>query len=280
MERIKILSPAKINIGLRVLRKREDGYHDIETIFHEVKFFDEIEMEISDEIEFETDSDEIPLGFDNLCLKAVRIFFESFGIHSGVKIYLKKRIPVGAGLGGGSSNSASVLKGLNILFGVGADDDLLCELGSLIGSDVPFFIKGGIAYATGRGEVIEPIYIEIPYKVVLVYPNVKISTAWAYGNLKLKNHDGKESLKKILIENINRPEKLRELIENDFEGLVFSFYPKVGEVKRKLYELGSVFSLMSGSGSAVFGFFDEIDNKKIDEISRAFPEELVIPVLE
>lgn len=263
MDRIKLLSPAKINIGLRVLRKRVDGYHDIETIFHEVKLFDEIEMEIYDEIEFESDSDEIPRGFENLCLKAVRIFFESFGIHSGVRIYLKKRIPVGAGLGGGSSNSATVLKGLNILFNVGADDDHLCELGSLIGSDVPFFIKGGTAYATGRGEIIEPIDVKVPYKIVIVYPGVKISTAWAYENLKLKGHEGKESLKKIFVENVKNPAALRELIGNDFEELVFSHYPVVEDVKRKLYKLGSVFSLMSGSGSAVFGFFEEIDEDKL-----------------
>jgi len=263
MDRIKLLSPAKINIGLRVLRKRVDGYHDIETIFHEVKLFDEIEMEIYDEIEFESDSDEIPRGFENLCLKAVRIFFESFGIHSGVRIYLKKRIPVGAGLGGGSSNSATVLKGLNILFNVGADDDHLCELGSLIGSDVPFFIKGGTAYATGRGEIIEPIDVKVPYKIVIVYPGVKISTAWAYENLKLKGHKGEESLKKIFVENVKNPAALRELIGNDFEELVFSHYPVVEDVKRKLYKLGSVFSLMSGSGSAVFGFFEEIDEDKL-----------------
>ncbi|CUU07587.1 4-diphosphocytidyl-2-C-methyl-D-erythritol kinase [Candidatus Kryptobacter tengchongensis] len=263
MDRIKLLSPAKINIGLRVLRKRVDGYHDIETIFHEVKLFDEIEMEIYDEIEFESDSDEIPRGFENLCLKAVRIFFESFGIHSGVRIYLKKRIPVGAGLGGGSSNSATVLKGLNILFNVGADDDHLCELGSLIGSDVPFFIKGGTAYATGRGEIIEPIDVKVPYKIVIVYPGVKISTAWAYENLKLKGHEGEESLKKIFVENVKNPAALRELIGNDFEELVFSHYPVVEDVKRKLYKLGSVFSLMSGSGSAVFGFFEEIDEDKL-----------------
>ncbi len=275
MDKIKLLSPAKINIGLRVLRKREDGYHDIETIFHEVKIFDEIEMEISDEVEFETNSKEIPGGADNLCLKAVRIFFESFGIHSGVRIYLKKIIPIGAGLGGGSSNSATVLKGLNILFDVGADEDLLCELGSLIGSDVPFFIKGGTAYATGRGEIIEKIQVDFPYKIVLVYPDIQISTAWAYGNLKLKNHEGEESLKRIFIENVDKPEKLRELVENDFEELVFSSYPQVAEIKSKLYELGSVFSLMSGSGSAVFGFFNEIDEIKKEEILKTFPEHTV-----
>ncbi len=272
MDKIKLLSPAKINIGLRVLRKRHDGYHDIETIFHEVKIFDEIEMEISDKVEFETNSNEIPIGADNLCLKAVRIFFESFGIHSGVRIYLKKVIPVGAGLGGGSSNSATVLKGLNILFGVGADEDLLCELGSLIGSDVPFFIKGGTAYATGRGEIIEKIQVDVPYKIVLVYPRVQISTAWAYGNLKLKNHEGEENLKKIFIENVGKPEKLRELVENDFEELVFSNYPQVEEVKSKLYELGSVFSLMSGSGSTVFGFFNEIDRINREKILRTFSD--------
>lgn len=263
MDRIKLLSPAKINIGLRVLRERIDGYHDIETIFHEVKLFDEIEMEISDKVEFESDSEEIPRGFENLCLKAVKIFFESFGIHSGVRIYLKKRIPVGAGLGGGSSNSATVLKGLNILFNVRTDDEHLCELGSLIGSDVPFFIKGGTAYATGRGEIIEPIDIEVPYKIVIVYPGVKISTAWAYENLKLRDHEGKESLKRIFMENINNPPELRKLIENDFEELVFSHYPIVQGVKQRLYKLGSVFSLMSGSGSAVFGFFEEIDEGKL-----------------
>lgn len=271
MDKIRLLSPAKINIGLRVLGKRRDGYHNIETIFHEVKIFDEIEMEVSDEVKFETNSREIPIGADNFCLKAVRIFFESFGIHSGVRIYLKKIIPIGAGLGGGSSNSAVVLKGLNILFDVGADEDLLCELGSLIGSDVPFFIKGGTAYATGRGEIIEKIQIEVPYKVVLVYPNIQISTSWAYENLKLKNHDGEENLKKIFIENIDKLEKLRKLVENDFEELVFSHYPQVKEIKSKLYELGSVFSLMSGSGSAVFGFFSEIDEIKKKEILKTFP---------
>lgn len=271
MDKIRLLSPAKINIGLRVLGKRRDGYHNIETIFHEVKIFDEIEMEVSDEVEFETNSKEIPIGTDNLCLKAVRIFFESFGIHSGVRIYLKKIIPIGAGLGGGSSNSAAVLKGLNILFDVGADEDLLCELGSLIGSDVPFFIKGGTAYATGRGEIIEKIQIEVPYKVVLVYPNIQISTSWAYENLKLKNHEGEENLKKIFIENIDKLEKLRKLVENDFEELVFSHYPQVKEIKSKLYELGSVFSLMSGSGSAVFGFFSEIDEIKKKGILKTFP---------
>ncbi len=271
MDKIKLLSPAKVNIGLRVLRKREDGYHDIETIFHEVKIFDEIEMEIFDKVEFETNSKEIPSGADNLCLKAVKIFFESFGIHSGVRIYLKKIIPIGAGLGGGSSNSATVLKGLNILFDVGADEDLLCELGSLIGSDVPFFIKGGTAYATGRGEIIEKIQVDVPYKIVLVYPNIQISTAWAYGNLKLKNHEGEENLKKIFVENVDKPEKLRELVKNDFEELVFSNYPQVAEIKSKLYKLGSVFSLMSGSGSAVFGFFNEIDEIRKEEILKTFP---------
>ncbi len=271
MDKIKLLSPAKVNIGLRVLRKREDGYHDIETIFHGVKIFDEIEMEIFDKVEFETNSKEIPSGADNLCLKAVKIFFESFGIHSGVRIYLKKIIPIGAGLGGGSSNSATVLKGLNILFDVGADEDLLCELGSLIGSDVPFFIKGGTAYATGRGEIIEKIQVDVPYKIVLVYPNIQISTEWAYGNLKLKNHEGEENLKKIFIENVDKPEKLRELVKNDFEELVFSNYPQVAEIKSKLYKLGSVFSLMSGSGSAVFGFFNEIDEIKKEEILKTFP---------
>ncbi len=265
---VKVLSPAKINIGLRVLRKRSDGYHDIETIFHEVKLFDEIEVEVSDRIEFETDSSEVPLGFENLCLKSARIFIESFGIHSGVRIYLRKVIPVGAGLGGGSSNAAGVLKALNILFGTGADEDFLCELAGLIGSDVPFFIRGGTAYATGRGEIIEPLQVDFPYKVVLVYPNIKISTAWAYENLKLRDHIGTRSLKEIFIQNINLPENLKAWIENDFEGLVFSHYPEIGEIKLKLYELGAVFSLMSGSGSTVFGFFDEIRNE--DEIFSAF----------
>ncbi len=270
MDRIRVLSPAKINIGLRVWRKREDGYHDIETVFHEVKLFDEIEMEISDKIEFETDSDDIPHGFENLCLKAVRVFFESFGIHSGVRIYLKKRIPVGAGLGGGSSNSAAVLKGLNILFGVGADDELLSELGSLIGSDVPFFIKGGTAYATGRGEIIEPMEVEVPYKIVIVYPGLKISTSWVYGNLSLKNHLGEESLKKIVIENIDKPDKLRGLVRNDLEDVVFRYHPVVADIKEKLYKVGAVFSLMSGSGSAVFGFFEKMDEMKREKILDVF----------
>jgi 4-diphosphocytidyl-2-C-methyl-D-erythritol kinase len=272
VDKVKIKSPAKINLGLRVVGKRPDGYHNIETVLHEINLYDEIEISLSTgRVELITNSPDVPTGNENLCIKAARLFFERFDIKTSVKIYLKKNIPVGAGLGGGSSDAVGVLKGLNKLFGIDAGDDVMHEIASQLGSDAPFFVRGGTAYATGRGDILEYFKFEIPYDVVLIYPGINISTSWAYKNVKPGKYICRKNLRDTLIKNIDKPDVLRIELKNDFEEVVFKNYPEIADIKRKLYNAGALFALMSGSGSSVFGFFDKpISKEKLGAIISIF----------
>jgi 4-diphosphocytidyl-2-C-methyl-D-erythritol kinase len=246
---------AKINIGLRILNKRNDGYHNIETIFHRVNLFDEIRFQDSSNLLLECNNPEIPTDNRNLCMKAAQILQNNYKVTKGAKILLNKNIPIGAGLGGGSSDAAYVLKHLPKFWEIEVPKEELYQIAMDIGSDVPYFIDSGTAYAIGRGEQLEYFSVKIPYWIILVQPNVHISTAWAYANLKLKPHKQGNNLKKILIDYIEHPDKLRELIHNDFEDLVFDNHPDIKTLKENLYKQGADFVQMSGSGSSVFAFF-------------------------
>jgi 4-diphosphocytidyl-2-C-methyl-D-erythritol kinase len=181
------------------------------------------------------------------------------GVLEGVQIELKKNIPVGAGLGGGSSDAAATLLGLLQLWNVSISEEELYGIAQQIGSDVPYFLKEGTAYATGRGELLEYFDSSLPYWIVVVYPNIKVSTAWVYQNVQYKSQISKPgtqtSLKKFLIENIHTPYMLTHLLQNDLEPIVFRMHPKVTQVKKTLYKSGAVFVQMSGSGSSVYGLF-------------------------
>jgi len=255
---------AKINIGLRILRKREDNYHDIETIFHRINLFDEIVFEPSSVISMSCSRHDLPTDDTNLCIRAASLLQRTFKMQNGVHITLRKNIPIGAGLGGGSSDAAAVLTGLPLWWGEHLSRNELHALALELGSDVPYFLQHGSAYATGRGEILEYFNLDVPYWIVVAYPNIHISTSWAYQNTPFtnnrssnKNRPSRDSLKDILQEHLHQPHMLMNLLHNDFESLVLRTYPEIAKVKKTLYDGGAVFSQMSGSGSSVYGLFKE-----------------------
>lgn len=252
----KFLSPAKVNLFLKVLKKRSDGYHDIITVMQPISLYDEIYLDISDGkgIFIECDNKTIPSDKTNIAFKAAEAFFSKTGFAKKVSIKIKKNIPVAAGLGGGSSNAASVLMGLNKMLGAGLSKKDLMEIGEKLGSDVPFFIFGGSAIATGRGEKLEKI--ELPkFWYVIINPGFPVSTAWAYENLDLTKKQ----------ENINIPFlkkrvnsfSIEDILENDLESVTVKKYPDIENIKASLKNLGAKGAMMSGSGPTVFGIFED-----------------------
>jgi len=253
---MKLRAYAKINIGLHILRKRSDGFHDLETVFREINCFDEIELERHEKITMTADSILVPVDSSNLCVRAATLLQKEKHVREGVQIHLKKNIPVGAGLGGGSSDAAAVLSGLNRFWELRMSKQDLSVLAAQIGADVPFFIGGGTAYATGRGDLCEPFDLSLPFWIAVVTPLVHISTVWAYSQM-VPNRNGRPSgLRSKIEKHLASPRTWASFIQNDFEPVVFQMHPELGRVKEQLNEQGAVFSLMSGSGSSVFGMFE------------------------
>ncbi len=248
---------AKINIGLRIIDKRSDGYHNIETIFYPVKLCDALEFIDSDEQAKSdyltvTGIDTIGESSDNLVIKMLLKIRGRYSFPS-LKIHLHKAIPAGAGLGGGSSDAACMGRVVNRHFGLNIDNSELKAFALEVGSDCPFFVDGVPSLATGRGEKLAPVRNVLSgYYLVIANPGVGISTSEAYGNCNSGVHDTP------LSELIERPvAEWKGLITNDFEEFAFGKYPIIGQIKQKFYESNAVFSLMSGSGSSVYGIFKE-----------------------
>ncbi len=265
-----INSPAKINFGLFITEKRSDGYHNIETVFYPLSLSDQIVMRECDHLLIETNNTDLNIDPEsNLMTKAVRLLQTVTGKELNCRITLTKNIPMGAGLGGGSSNAASVLLGLNDLFSLGYSKDELRNFGLQLGSDVPFFIQPYPSVGKGRGELLTEIDLELKGVLVVVNPGVHVATAAAYKACKpakpcfdlLELHGLKE---------LNYY-KLRPVVKNDFEETVFPSFPIIGDLKRSFYEHGAEFALMSGSGSTVFGIYD--DNKKAEAFVSTLPPE-------
>lgn len=248
---------AKINLGLYVLSKRPDGFHDIKTVFHRIHLHDQIGFEPSSRIEVVSNSADAPGGEANLCHRAAVLLREHFGVKTGVRIMVDKRIPVGAGLGGGSSDAATVLRHLPRFWGQEIDFTTAAQMALQLGSDVPYFLRDGSALATGRGEVLEYFDLRIRFHIVVCHPGIHIPTAWAYAHVTPKPEGRDIDLKQLLLEGMANPSLLVEYLTNDFEELVFAHYPAVAEVKSIMLERGAVYAAMSGSGSSVFGMFGE-----------------------
>ncbi len=246
---------AKINIGLRILGKRPDGYHNIETIFHQIDLYDEIAFQPGDTLRLSSSSTEVPLDSTNLCMRAAALLQQKSGYKGGIHIQLTKRIPVGAGLGGGSSDAATVLSALNEQWQLGIPAEQLLSLAATLGSDVPFFLQGGTALGTSRGEVLDHFSMRVPYWILTATPPLHISTAWAYTNVRPKQTDNARELRGIVEQNIDEPERLKASVHNDFEEIVVQRYPVIAQLKVTLVNAGAVFSQLSGSGSSVYGFF-------------------------
>lgn len=242
---------AKINIGLNVVSRREDGFHNLETIFYPVKLADALEIVPSEKTEL-TNSGLIIDGLpeNNLVLKAYQLLKNDFPI-SPVKFHIHKVIPFGAGLGGGSSDAAFALHMLNDCFKLGLTSRQLEDYASRLGSDCPFFIRNKPVFATGTGNEFHSIELDLSaYQIVVLKPHLSVNTAEAYKNIVPQKPE--YSLKDL----IQKPvEKWKELIFNDFEKTVFQKYPEIQTLKEFLYSQGALYSSMSGSGSAVFGIF-------------------------
>ncbi len=247
---------AKINLGLNVTGIRSDGFHDIETVLIPVAFRDILEIIPSGEqkVEFRFSGLTIPGKADeNLCLRAYHLIKSVFQIPT-VRMHLHKVIPVGAGLGGGSSDAAFTIKLLNDLFSLTMTPLQMMDYAGKLGSDCAFFIDSKPVFATGRGDQFEPVELNLAgYSIVMVIPPVHISTAEAYEYVAVKKPV--ESLRAILK---TSPFEWKDRLVNDFEGSVFKHYPGFLQIKEKLYEAGAVYVSMSGSGSAVYGLFDQL----------------------
>ena len=264
--KLKFKTPAKVNLGLHVHGKREDGFHELETIFQMVSLFDDVELELlSSGIKLECDMPGIPTDDTNLVCKAALLLRKSYQVEGkGVSIRLKKKIPFGAGLGGGSGNAAGVLMGLNRLWDLNIDREKLFTLAAELGSDVPFFLTSPCALGKGRGERLKVLESCSKFQVLLVFPGFPIATSWVYRNLRLKLTKRPNNIsilrKNLSLSNIT---SLGSQLYNDLESVVIQKFPEVKVVKDELWAWGALGVLLSGSGSTVFGIFDDPEKAQI-----------------
>jgi 4-diphosphocytidyl-2-C-methyl-D-erythritol kinase len=254
---VTIDTPAKINLFLKILGKRPDGYHDIYSLVQTVNLYDTLTIsEIDRGTELIGNTTKVPLDSSNIIWKAVELLRRLTGFAQGIQINLTKRIPVGAGLGGGSSDAAATLKGVTQLLDLNLSRQQLQQLGATLGSDVPFFFSTGSAIISGRGEMVEEVKIATDYSVFLVVPDFAVSTAEAYAKVKIALTNSSN------MPTFNREKMSAELLPlldqlgNDFERLVTSDHPAVASCMQFLREAGARVVGLSGSGSAFFGLFD------------------------
>lgn len=256
MRSIIVRSTAKVNIGLQVLGMRSDGYHNLNTIFQELKFHDLIHLsEITSGCELSSTDPHFKEIEANTCKKAYDLVVSMSKLNTGVKIHVEKNIPYGSGLGGGSSNGAAVIKGMNALFELGLDRKEMKSMAKNIGADVPFFISGETQLGEETGAKLTPIKHKHIYSFLLILPEISISTAWAYKALKNGLFYTRD---KVNFADFFKRDKIPfELFKNDFERIVIPAYPEIGVIKESLMKCGARYASLSGSGSTVFGMFDD-----------------------
>lgn len=263
-----IFPNCKINLGLQIVSKRTDGYHDLETVFYPIDLKDVVEIIENKEFEFSASGSPIGGGTDNnLCVKAFYLLKKDFPHLPNIQMHLHKVIPMGAGLGGGSADGAFALKLLNKKFELGLSEEQLIDYSLQLGSDCPFFILNKSCFATSRGEKLEPIDIDLSdFKIVIIHPAIHISTVEAFANIKPMK-PGK-SIKQVIQQPIST---WKDELINDFENPVFNKFPEIKKIKDSLYDAGAIYASMSGSGSALYGIF-----RKEKTISLSFPEHYFI----
>ena len=253
---------AKINLGLNIVGKREDGFHNLETIFYPVQIKDALEIietEKLEEIIFTFSGNEVRGNdTDNLCVKAFRLIKKDFPHIPHIKMHLHKHIPMGAGMGGGSSDASAVLLLLNKLFSLNISIEKVHEYALQLGSDCPFFITNKPSFASGKGEQLQAVEIDLSnYKILIVHPGIHVNTALAFQGLEQSNFSLPGELQSNILRDIST---WQATVKNDFEHSVFKQFPEIEAIKNKLYEAGAIYSSMSGSGSAVFGIFSKGSN--------------------
>ena len=274
----------KINLGLHILSKRNDGFHNLETVFYPVPLKDSLEIiRAKDDIQQHeyafTQSGNSCEGSieDNICIKAYHLLKKDFPQIPAIQIHLHKAIPIGAGLGGGSADGTFTLKLFNEKFQLNLSTEQLISYSLTLGSDCPFFIINQPCFATGRGEVMEPVDISLSgYTLILINPGIHIKTGWAFTRLKITpaSHQAASSILKNII---HQPiQEWRNRLTNDFEIPVFEAHPQLLEIKRNLYEQGALYAAMSGSGSTVYGIFDKTVLPQINMPGGYFVKSIVL----
>lgn len=269
MKLIEIKAHAKINIGLDVLSKREDGYHNLNTLFYPIlDLYDTLSIERSDSFSFVCDSHSVPKDESNLVVKAAKLLEQFSGKKITAKVSLIKNIHAQAGLGGGSSDAAAALISFNEMFQLGIKYETMLELALKLGSDVPFFIKSRPAIGKSRGEVLEFLDLEITEPILVVNPQINISTKEAFSRIspnKIETH-----FHSLILEGKLNYSMARGVLKNDFELGIFSLYPEMGRIKEIMYDQGALLSLMSGTGSTVYGVFSNLD--EIENVKKILPK--------
>ena len=275
---------AKINLLLRVLGKRADGFHEISMVLQTISLCDYLTFTEYGEMCFTCDNENIPVDNQNLVVKAAQLLGKKYDIKKGAKIHLEKRIPAPGGLGGGSSNAATALIGLVQLWDIEINFEELCDIGAELGSDVPFFFYGGTAAGTGRGTEIFHLDDFTQNHLLIVTPKIDVSTSKAFALLDmpdLTNKDSK-SILPICRDEVNSLYLHQSELKNDFEPMIFEIEPEIARVKEKLFDYGANSALMSGSGASVFAFFDTdkrlraaLNDLQSERGWRVFPAETI-----
>ncbi|MCX8128944.1 MAG: 4-(cytidine 5'-diphospho)-2-C-methyl-D-erythritol kinase [Clostridia bacterium] len=258
MQMIQLKARAKINLSLDVVGKRPDGYHEVKMIMQTIDLYDDIFIEQTDHgISIECGCPWVPENCDNIAYKAAQLLVDNYNIKGGIKIRINKNIPVAAGLAGGSSDAASVIKGINKIFDLGINEAEMMLLGKQIGADVPYCIKGGTMLAEGIGEVLTELPALQETHIVLVKPKIGVSTPWVYKNLRLDTISQRPDTE-LLINSIKNHDKhyLAANMVNVLETVTIPKYTVIQRIKEALLALGALGSMMSGSGPSVFGIFD------------------------
>lgn len=265
-------APAKLNLGLQIMGKRSDSFHDLVSIFQTIDLYDKLVFDVAKkgQIELSCDDPNLSCDTDNLVWRAVDVFRHATGIDNGVKIHLEKQIPYGAGLGGGSSDAATVLLALNRIWKSNLSLDTLRDLGLQLGSDVPFFLQRGTALVKGRGEHLNYIPWLAAFTYVLVVPTFEIATGWAYANYKkalTENRGYATFLDSVSPEEICVSDLFQHL-QNDFLPLILQTHPEVAQILIEFEKAGAVVASLSGSGSTLYGVFE--DQQKAREAHTIF----------
>lgn len=265
---MKINSYAKINLGLHVLDKRADGFHNITTIFQEIDFYDQLTIEKSETMIFDTNVSWLD-ATNNTCISAIEILKQYYPDVPNFKIFLQKNIPTNAGLGGGSSNGTAILKVINQLCGLNIQEKEMKKLAEKISADSTFFVDGGMQGAEEKGQKLYPIKnIKLDNYILLVMPNIKVQTSEAFMFIKKYLVKGETHIKlSQMLEELKLKNLSSELFYNDFEMHVFKTHPEIGKIKLEILDLGAKYASLSGSGSTVFGIFSD---KKTAQKAQSF----------
>lgn len=260
MTSLTIAAHAKVNLGLRIVGRKSDGYHLLHTLFAEIDYGDSVTLTATSDGQISLEvtgpqADQVPTDDSNLCLAAAHLMKKETGHAGGAHLTLDKQVPPGSGLGGGSSDGAAVIKGLNQLWSTGIPDDILEVLAAELGADVPFFIRGKVQLGRGVGDRLSPVALANDPAVVVVIPPLQIDTGWAYslfdGQAEFAGTDDYGEIAESSPVQWDR-------LENDFEEVIFPHHPHLQEIKAALIQAGAVYAGLSGSGSAVVGLFDKV----------------------